>query len=135
MMMQQYMTWQRKLEETQEFESLTYKLAEMKHVYSFAVTAEFLKFCKCSDFTEDLEKFFMHDGVTVSHQEFNLDDLEGINSNDAVAVAQALANRPKADQVKAFFGGLAQSMCAGAEAYTRQLVEWEKQYNFMERLM
>jgi len=136
MMKQQFDTWQRRLEETQEFDALAYKLSEMKHVYSFAVVAEFLKFCKCSDFTEDLEKFFMHDGVSMSNHEFNLDDLEGIiSSNDPVAVAQALDNRPKVDQTKAFFGGLAVSMCEGAEAYVRQLVAWEKEYNFMERLM
>jgi len=109
---------------------------EMKHTYAYMVTCEFLKFCKCSDFTEDLEKYFMHDGVTVSHNEYNLDDLEGIIANDnPIEVAQALANRPAADQTKAFFGGLATSMCEGAHAYVQQLEQWEREHQFMERLM
>jgi len=135
MMMSQYKNYQRRLEEQEEFDSLEYALMEMKHKYTFMLTAEFLKFCKCSDFTADLEKFFMHDGVTVTSQEFNLDDLEGIDSTDAVAVAQALANRPQVDQIKAFFGGLAGSMCEGARGYVEQLMAWEKEYNFIERLM
>jgi len=135
MMMSQWKMWERRVHEQQEFESLNYKLMEMKHEYSFSLTSEFLKFCKCSDFIEDLEKFFIHDGVTMGGQEFNLDDLETIDSNDALAVAQALANRPKADQIKAFFGGLAGAMCEGAKNYVGQLTAWEREYKFMERLL
>merc|ERR1712142_410455 len=124
MMMAEYKSMERRLQETQQFETLQYNLMEMKHKYESMLTAEFLKFCKCSDFTEDLERFFLHDGVTVSNQEFNLDDLEGIDSTNPRDVAQALANRPVADQVKAFFGGLAESMCEGARVYVQQLVAY-----------
>lgn len=135
MVMQQWQTWQRRLDETAEFEKLQYNLMEMKHKYAYMVTAEFLKFCKCSDFTDDLERYFMHDGVVVSSDEWNLDDLDSIDGNDPVEVARALANKPQATQIKAFFGGLAGAMCEGAHAYVQQLNQWEKEYNFLERLM
>jgi len=134
-MMYQWKMWQQKLENMHEFEGLGYEIMEMKHKYMYLVTCEFLRFCKCSDFTESLERYFQHDGLNVSHEEWDLDDLEGIDSTDATAVAQALANRPAADQVKAFFGGLAGAMCEGGRQYVQQVMSWEKQYNFLDRLM
>merc|ERR1712142_912046 len=93
MMMAEYRNMERRLTETHQFEALQYELDEMKYKYTYMLTCEFLKFCKCSDFTSDLERFFLSEGM-ISNQEFNLDDLEGINSNDPVAVARALATRP-----------------------------------------
>jgi len=135
-MMAQWRMWQRRLEMQHEFEGLGEQIMEMKHKYMYMVTMEFLKFCKCSDFTAELERYFMHEGVSYSNDEWDLDDLEGIlDSSDPRAVAQALANRPKEDQVKAFFGGLATSMCRGGRAYVEQVMTWEKQFNFLDRLM
>jgi len=41
----------------------------------------------------------------------------------------------KGDQIKAFFAGLKEAMCDGAEAYVEQVEAWEKQFKFLERLM
>jgi hypothetical protein len=134
-MMAQWKMWQQKLENMHEFEGLGYEIMEMKHKYMYLVTMEFLRFCKCSDFTETLARYFQHDGLSYNGDEWDLDDLEGIDSNDPVAVAQALANRPAEEQMKAFFGGLAGAMCEGGRQYVQQVMAWEKQYNFLDRLM
>lgn len=134
-MMAQWASWQKKLKMQSEFEGLGEEIMELKHKYMYMVTCEFLKFCKCSDFSADLERYFQHDGFTYAHEEWDLEDLEGIDGTDPVAVAQAIANKPEIYQIKAFFGGLAESMCGGARAYVEQLQQWEKTYNFMERLM
>merc|ERR1712154_429212 len=49
--------------------------------------------------------------------------------------AQVLVNMSKGDQIKAFFAGLKEAMCDGAEAYVEQVEAWEKQFKFLERLM
>jgi len=134
-MMHQYKMWQDRLEDMHEFEGLGEAIMEMKHKYMYMVTMEFLRFCKCSDFTETLAKYFQHDGLSYNHDEFEIDDLEGIDSTDPLAVAQALANRSQEDQLKAFFGGLAATMCEGGRQYVQQVMAWEKQYNFLDRLM
>merc|ERR1712168_1732660 len=51
-MMAQWKMWQMRLSELSEFEDNIGKFSEMKHAYMFSITMEFLKFCKCSDFTE-----------------------------------------------------------------------------------
>merc|ERR1712002_895247 len=134
-MMATWRMWQKRLEMQHEFEGLGEQIMEMKHKYMYMVTMEFLKFCKCSDFTETLAKYFQHDGLSYNHGEFEIDDLEGIDSTDPIAVAQALANRSQEDQLKAFFGGLAATMCEGGRQYVQQVMTWEKQYNFLDRLM
>merc|ERR1712130_988811 len=106
-----------------------------KHKYYYMVTFEFLKFCRCSDFTAEIERFFMHEGVSTSYEEFELADLGAIDSSDPNAVAQALVQLSKGEQIKSFFGGLANAMCAGARTYFEQVEAWEKQYNFLERLV
>jgi len=128
--------WEKKMTMTANFESLGYQIMEMKHKYYYVVTFEFLKFCKCSDFTAEIERFFNHEGVeTKSYEEFDLNDLNAIDSQDVNAVAQALFSMTKGDQIKAFYGSLAQAMCGGARNYFDQVVAWDKQYNFLERLV
>lgn len=135
-MMAQWKMWQMRLSQQHEFDNLIGKFTEMKHGYMFAVTMEFLKFCKCSDFTDELQRYFMHGDMHYeSGEDWDLDDLQGINSNNAQEVAQALANLPKSDQVKAFFGGLATSMCLGARTYVEQVRVWETQYKFLDHVM
>merc|ERR1712241_1406202 len=62
------------------------------------------------------------------NSDWDLDDLDGIDSTNAVEVARVLATRPAADRVKAFYGGLASSMCLGARAYVEQVRKWEADY-------
>ena len=78
---------------------------EMKHKYYYMVTFEFLKFCRCSDFSVEMERFFLYEGV----------------SN---AVAQALAQLSKGEQIKSFFGALANAICSGARTYFEQVEAW-----------
>merc|ERR1712019_36813 len=110
---------------------------EMKHKYYYTVVMEFMKFCKCDDFSGEIERFFGHDGVSYKHEEFDLADLglNAVSGQDAFQVAQALNNISKEDQIKAFFGGLAERMCEGARTYYNQVAAWEKQYRFLERLV
>jgi len=127
--------WEKKMQMTANFESLGYQIQEMKHTYYYLVTFEFLKFCKCSDFTSEVERFFHHDGFqTNSYEEFDLNDLNTVDSQDVNAVANALFALNAQDRTKAFFGGLAQSMCGGARNYFDQVIAWDKQYNFLDRL-
>lgn len=134
-MMSQWKMWEKRLEMQHEFDDLAYAVMEMKHKYMYTVTMEFLKFCQCSDFTADLERFFMHDGVSYQGEDWELDDLNGIDTDDPVAVARVLVNVPKVDQIKAFFGGLATSMCLGGRGYVQQLMQWQKDTKFLDRLM
>lgn len=132
-MMSQWKMWQMKITQMHTFDDLTYTFAESKHHYMFLVMTEFLKFCKCSDYTEEFERYFMHDGSSYHHDDdFDLEELDAINTNDAFAVARALAGQSKADQNKAFFGGLAESLCSSARSYVEQVREWEKTYNFLD---
>lgn len=135
-MMAQWKMWQMRLNQQHEFENLMMKFTEMKHHYMFGVTMELLKFCKCSDFTEDLQRYFMHgDQAYEGGDDFDIDDLDGIDTTNAQAVAQALANSSKETQVKAFFGGLANALCTSGRTYVEQVRSWENTYRFLDRLM
>merc|ERR1712168_96991 len=135
-MMAQWKMWQMRLNQQHEFDNLMGKFTELKHGYMFAITMEFLKFCKCSDFTDELQRYFMHGDLHWEDgDDWDLDDLNGIDTTNAQAVAQAIANLPKVDQLKAFFGGLANSMCDGARVYVGRVKSLEAQYKFLDRLM
>jgi len=134
----QWKAWEKKMEMAQSFDHVGYELMEMKHKYYYTITMSFLQFCKCSDFADNIEKFFHHDGVDTSKmEEFDLADL-GLDANqsqDPVQVARAINALSQGDQIKAFFGGLAGAMCEGAKSYYDQVHQWEEQYKFLERLV
>merc|ERR1712025_777112 len=122
----------------QNFDTIGYEMMEMKHKYYYMVTMSFLQFCKCSDFAGEIKQFFHHEGVDTSkYEEFDLADLglTAVQSNDAGAVARALNGLSQVDQIKAFFGGLSDSLCEGAKDYYDQVHQWEDQYKFLERLV
>lgn len=133
-MMAQWKQWQMKISQMHTFDDLTYKFAEQKHTYMYTVMTEFLKFCKCSDFTEELSRYFMHEGVNYHDEDdFDLDELEAVErGSDALTVARALLGRSRSEQTKAFFGGLAESLCSSARSYVEEVKEWEKTYNFLD---
>merc|ERR1712223_2175377 len=115
---------------------------QMKAKYYYMATFEFMKMCKCNDFTSKVEAFFM--GESSNSKALEMDDMfedivditeEGLANNDPATVAQTLVRLSKGDQIKAFFAGLREVMCDGAEAYVEQVESWEKQYRFLERLM
>merc|ERR1712212_1256864 len=117
--------WEKKLTQTVSFDALSYKINEMKHQYYYMMVFEFLKFCKCSDFTTEVERFFHHDGFSTDrYEEFDLEDLNGIDVGDVGTVAQALNQLSQQDQLKAFFGGLSNAMCTAARTYFDQVGLW-----------
>jgi len=131
-MMAEWKMWEKQMSSVASYDKLGYEIMEMKYKYYHLVAFEFLKFCKCSDFTSEVEALFM--GGNLDHSdEYDL-DLGGADSTDPAAVAQAFVQLSKGDQIKAFFGGLAEAMCSGAETYFEQVEAWEKQYNFLDRL-
>lgn len=136
-MMAKHKMYKEMMEDLEEYDETMHKFTEMKHAYMFGMTMEVLKFCKCSDFTDDLKRYFMHGDMGYSGEgHMDLDDMmEGFDLTNAQDVARTLANKPQVDQVKAFFGGLAYSMCQGGRAYVEQVRQMENQYRFMERLM
>jgi len=134
----QWKQWEQKLQMAQNFDTIGYEMMEMKHKYYYMVTMSFLQFCKCSDFAGEIKQFFHHEGVDTSkYEEFDLADLglTAAQSNDAGAVARALNGLSQVDQIKAFFGGLSDSLCEGAKEYYDQVHQWEDQYKFLERLV
>jgi len=140
-MMAQWKDWEAKLKITSNFERLGMEIMGIKHRYYSIVTSEFLKFCKCTDKASQIQNFFNNDGVATSsgsgYQEFDLSDL-GITqaqSTDPAAVARAIVGLTQAQQVKAYFYGLATQMCEGANAYFDQVEAWEKQYSFLQKLV
>jgi len=127
--------WEKKLTQTVSFDALGEKIRDMKAHYYYMMVFEFLKFCKCTDFTVEVERFFHHDGfATDRYEEFDLEGLDFPESNVIEDVAQALYLKDQAYQTKAFFGGLANSMCTGARQYFEQVVEWDKQYDFLNKV-
>merc|ERR1719282_302998 len=129
-MMAQWKSWEQKMKMSSNFENLGYEIMEVKGKYYYMVVFEFLKFCKCTDKASQIQAFFSHEGMSGSksdYEEFDLSDL-GITqaqSSDPLAVARALLNISKEDQVKAYFSGLATSMCEAANAYFDQVETWE----------
>merc|ERR1712002_159462 len=100
----------------------------------FSLTMEFLKFCRCADYTTHLQRYLIHGDLTYAPgmgETYLLEDLEGIDTNDVNAVATRLAGLSQAQQTKAYFGGLIGSMCDSVKGYVEQVKQWEAQYNFM----
>jgi len=132
--MAEWKMMEKQMEAVAEFDKFGQEIMEMKASYYYKLTFQFLKFCKCTDFTGELDLIFT--GSSSEAKEFDLDSMEdNIEiTDDPVQVAQALAQRPVGEQVLAMFGGLAEAMCAGAERYTEQIENWEKEHHFLERL-
>jgi len=133
-MMSQWRSWQQQIEAAEEFDGSMSKYEEMKIKYMFTLTMDFLKFCKCSDYTTHLQRYLVNGDMSYmagSTDAYNLDELEGIDTNDVEAVAQRLASLSEADQTKAYFKGIIDSMCGSVKAYVDQVKVWETQYNFM----
>jgi len=133
-MMHQVRMWQAQLNRAEEFDDSMEKYTNMKIKYMFSLTMDFLKFCRCSDYTAHLQRYLHHDGDTYEpgHSDaYNLDDLEGVDITSVDAVAQRMATLSQQEQVKLFFGGIIASMCGSVKTYVDQVKSWESQYNFM----
>merc|ERR1711963_1157227 len=118
-MMAQWKNWEKQLSYVHEFDELAYEIAEERMEMYHMVLNSFLKFCKCNDYAE-----------------FDLSDLglTAAQSQDPNAVAQAILPLTEQERVKQYFGGLAYAMCEGARSYYDQVHQWERDFNFLERL-
>merc|ERR1712241_1273210 len=140
-MMAEWKMWEKQMEMVASFDKLGYQIMEMKGKYYYTVTFEFMKFCKCSDFAGKVEAFFM--GEPSNSDKFEMEMFEDLvdtiedaqQRGNPNSIAQVLVNMSKGDQIKAFFAGLKEAMCDGAEAYVELVEAWEKQFKFLERLM
>lgn len=133
-MQNQWKMWKAQLEMGEEFDGVLEHFMEMKGMYWFKLTTEFLKFCRCSDYASHLQRYLMYGSESYSPtvgEVFMLDGMDGIDTTNVDAVAQRLASMSQSDQVKQFFGGAISTMCGSVKSYVDQVISWEAQYNFM----
>merc|ERR1711936_1404681 len=57
-MMAEWKMWEKQMSSVASYDKLGYEIMEMKYKYYHLVAFEFLKFCKCSDFTSEVEALF-----------------------------------------------------------------------------
>merc|ERR1712168_1653320 len=136
-MLAQYNEWQMKLTQVQHFEKIEYELQELNHKYMYAITTEVLKFCNCDDWIDDLGKYFNHEGFTADHDDWDLDDLESVDYKDnsqIAVVAEQTYRRSEEDRTKLFFGGVSRAFCNGARSYLSQVMQWDMDRGFMDKL-
>jgi len=133
--MAQYKMWEKQMEMSAAFDSISAEVTAVKAKWYHTVTFEFLRFCKCSDFSVDIGRVF-HNPDFIANEEFDIEDLglSAVKSQDAGAVAAAVFPLSEADRTKAFFGGLAKALCGGASDYMDDVAEWEKTKNFLDNL-
>merc|ERR1712125_254618 len=58
-MMAEWKMWEKQMSSVASYDKLGYEIMEMKGKYYHLVAFEFLKFCKCTDFTSEIEALFM----------------------------------------------------------------------------
>merc|ERR1711963_973191 len=132
--MHEKMMKEHQLKQVEEYDESMEKYTEMKIKYMFSLTMDYLKFCKCSDNTADLQRYLSYGGMTYvpgMSEAYDLSELEGVDLNNEEAVAQRMATLPAQDQVKLYFTGMIMTTCDAVKTYINQLKQWETQYNFM----
>merc|ERR1711936_9142 len=104
--------------------------------YYKMILNEFLKFCKCNDYNDQITAFFSKEGSAKKYAEWDITDLglDEAQSTDPVAVARAVLPLDDQARVKNFFYGLAMAMCEGARSYYDKIHDWERDYKFLENL-
>merc|ERR1719334_1028997 len=133
-MMAQWRMWQAQMNQAEEFDGKLDKYMEMKIKYMFTLTMDYLKFCRCNDYTAPLQRYLHYDGATYepgTTEAFDLSELEGIDTTSVDAVAQRMATLSQQQQIKLYFGGIIATMCESVKTYVDQVRGWEEQYNFM----
>merc|ERR1712154_254570 len=133
-MVAQWRMWQSQLKQVEEYDASMTKYTEMKIKYMFSLTMDYLKFCKCSDYTAPLQRYLRYGEMTYEpgYEAYDLSELEGVDLNDEEAVAQRMATLTDQDQIKLYFTGMIMTTCDAVKAYIGQLEQWEKQYNFLD---
>merc|ERR1711963_778332 len=110
-MVAQWRMWQNQIKQAEEYTGNMDKYQTMKTKYMFSLTMDYLKFCRCSDYTAPLQRYLSYDGMTYEpgmSEAYTLDELEGI---------------------ELFFHGIITTTCESVKAYVKQLQTWESQYN------
>merc|ERR1712154_353341 len=133
-MIAQWNMWQSQLQHTEEYAGNMEKYTNMKVKYMFSLVMDFLKFCRCSDYTAPLQRYLIHDGMTYQpgmSEAYTLDELEGIDTTNVEEVAKRTATLSEPDQIKLFFHGMINGVCDGVKGYVEQVKVWEAQYNFL----
>jgi len=133
-MVAQWRMWQNQIKQAEEYTGNMDKYQTMKTKYMFSLTMDYLKFCRCSDYTAPLQRYLSYDGMTYEpgmSEAYTLDELEGIDITNEEAVAQRMATLSDEDGIKLFFHGIITTTCESVKAYVKQLQTWESQYNFM----
>merc|ERR1711963_967657 len=133
-MVAQWRMWQNQIKQAEEYTGNMDKYQTMKTKYMFSLTMDYLKFCRCSDYTAPLQRYLSYDGMTYEpgmSEAYTLDELEGIDITNEEAVAQRMATLSDEDDIKLFFHGIITTTCESVKAYVKQLQTWESQYNFM----
>merc|ERR1719422_2383246 len=59
-MVSQWRMWQSQLKQSEEYDESMNKYTEMKVKYMFTLTMDYLKFCKCSDNTAELQRYLRY---------------------------------------------------------------------------
>jgi len=133
-MVAQWNMWKSQLEEADAFDGRLDGFTEMKNIYVFKLTTEFLDFCRCADYASHLQKYLIYgkESYTPSTREvFSGEGWENLDTTSVDAVAQRAATLSGAQQVNLLFSGAIGYMCEGVETYIKQVMAWEQQYNFM----
>jgi len=133
--MAQWKMWEKQMEMSAVFDTISAQVTDVKHKYYEMIVFEQLRFCRCSDFTEDVGRYFNREEFH-KYEEFDIEDLglnavQGQNPNDVAAALNALSEE---DRIKQFFGGLGDALCRGARDYIEDVEGWERQYNFLTNL-
>merc|ERR1712141_43395 len=133
-MVAQWRMWQSQLKMADEFDSSMSKYTDMKVKYMFALTMDYLKFCKCSDDTAHLQKYLMYGSMTYEPgmgEAYSLDQLEGIDINNEEAVAQRMATLSDKDNIQLYFTGMIMTTCDAVKQYIETLKRNEDRFNFI----
>jgi len=134
-MKQQVKMWQSQLAAAEMYSGNMDKYEKMKARYAFMITLDFLKLCRCSDYTAHLSRYLVYDDLhyegAPAAETWSLDELDGVDLTNVDAVAQRMATLSEGDQLKLYFHGLISGVCDGVKVYVDQVKQWEAQYNFM----
>lgn len=133
--MAQWKMWEKQMEMSAVFDSISHQVTDVKRKYYEMIVFEQLRFCKCSDFTVDVGRYFNREEF-YKYEEFDIEDLglDAVSGQNFVDVANKLVNLSEDDRIKQFFGGLGNALCDGARTYIEQVESWERQFKFLDNL-
>jgi len=136
--MAQWNAWEKQMAMSTNFDSIAAEVKALQYKYYNVVVFQFLAFCQCENFQGDMDRFFNYNALMGdTFEQFDINDLglTAVSGQDPAVVAAALNKVSQVDQIKAFFGGLQNSMCDAAKTYIGQVMDWEKNLKFMDKLV